>query len=466
MSQTLTTGPVAGQLRRQAVPMSVGLLAIFSFEAVDLFFISRLGIEALAAASFALPVIWLLAALGIGFETGASSCVSRAVGRGDEKLARRLTTDAVVLGIVAASAISFVGLQTMRPLFTALGATGGVLQLVEEYMGVWYFVEPVATALWVSMASIRARGNTLFEGKVITVAAITNAILDPILIFGWFGIPAMGIRGAAVASLIANSVMLALSWALLIGRMRVMASPFAPLRELARSMRSILAIGIPAAVTDAIVPISHAVAVAIAAGFGVNAVAGLGIGMRIEAIALIPFLALSMVSSPFFGQNLGAARLDRLAEARRVGMKFCLGFGLLLAIVLSLAAYPLSALFSDSDAVREVTVHFIWIVSISYGAYGLAMVGVDSLNGLGQPIPAAILSMLAIAAFLPLAVAGRELLGLHGLFVAISVTNIGIGWAAFFWLGKRLERLTPSGAAAGRLEMEDPEAVTQGEHPE
>jgi len=452
MSQSLTTGPVAGNLRQQSLPMAMGLLAIFSFEAVDLFFISRLGVEALAAASFTLPVIWLLSAIGIGFETGASSCISRAVGRGDARQARRLTTDAVVLGFIAASGISLLGLFTIRPLFIALGAGDEILPLIEQFMGVWYFVEPVATALWVSLASIRARGNTLFEGRVITVAALTNAVLDPILIFGLWGSPAFGIRGAAIASLIANLLMLTFSLLHLARRMGVLASPFVPIADLARSARRILSIGIPAAIADSIAPISHAIAVAMASAFGISAVAGIGIAMRIEAIALIPFFSLAMVSSPFFGQNLGAGLHARLAEARRVSVRFCLGFGFLLAIALALAAHPLAALFTDSAAVRQVTVEFIWIVSASYGAYGLAMVVMDSFNGLGAPIPATLLSIVAILVFLPLAMVGRSLWGINGLFGAIAVANMTVGWLAFTWLGHRLRRLS----AEGSLRVEPP----------
>ena len=444
MTQTLTTGPVARRLREQSAPMAMGLLAIFSFEAVDLLFISRLGVEALAAASFVLPVIWLMAAIGIGIETGASSCVSRAVGQRDGRLARRLTTDSVVLGSVAASIVCVIGLATIRPLFTTLGASAETLPLIEQYMGVWYFVEPVATALWTSLATIRARGNTLFEGKVITVAALLNAMLDPILIFGWLGFPALGIRGAAIASLIAYLVMLAFTVIYLIRHLEVMASPFAPLRELLDSARQILTIGAPATITHSIAPISHAIAVAMAATYGVNAVAGFGIGMRIEAIALIPFLALAVVSSPFFGQNFGAGLYDRLSEARGVSLWFCLGFGLLLTVGLDLAADPLASLFTDSAAVRQVTVEFIWIVSATYGAYGLAMVAIDSFNGLGAPIPATTLSILAILIFLPLAVLGRELFGLNGLFGAIAVANVLTGWAAYYWLGRRLRSLSGS----------------------
>jgi Na+-driven multidrug efflux pump len=252
----------------------------------------------------------------------------------------------------------------------------------------------------------------------------------------------MGIRGAAIASLIANLLMLAFTLVYLTGRLKVVASPIAPIGELLDSWRRILEIGIPATITDSVAPISHAIAVAMAAAFGVSAVAGFGIAMRIEGIALIPFFALAAVSSPFFGQNLGAGLYGRLEEARRVGLRFCLGFGVLLAIGLILGAHPLASLFTDSTAVRQVTVEYMWIVSVSYGAYGLAMVAMDSFNGLGAPVPATTLSILAILIFLPLAVLGRGLLGLNGLFGAIAAANAIVGFAAYYWLGRRLQSLS------------------------
>jgi Na+-driven multidrug efflux pump len=149
--------------------MALSLVAIFSFEAIDLFFISRLGDTALAAVSFTFPVIWLIYAIGIGFEAAAASCVSRAVGRGDHEQARRLTTDTVVLASIVALGLCFIGLSTITPVFTLLGATADLLPLISEYMTTWYWVAPVDVALWASLASIRARGNTLLESKFIIV---------------------------------------------------------------------------------------------------------------------------------------------------------------------------------------------------------------------------------------------------------------------------------------------------------
>ena len=287
--QDLTRGPVGGHLRRQATPFALGLVAIFSFEAADLFFISRLGDEPLAAVSFTMPVIWLIYGIGIGFEAGAASCVSRAVGRKDLEKARRLTTDTVVLAVFAALLLTIAGLALIDPVFSLLGATRELMPLIHQYMETWYWVAPLDLALWVSLASLRARGNTLLESKVITAAALLNLVLDPIFIFGLMGFPPLGVQGAALATVVATAVTLVFTLLYLHYRLNVYASVFAPMQTIFASWKHVLHIGIPAMITNAIIPVSSGIVVALVASFGVDAVAGFGVAMRLEPIFLIPF---------------------------------------------------------------------------------------------------------------------------------------------------------------------------------
>jgi len=428
-------------LRRQGIPFALGLVAIFSFEVADLFFISRLGNAPLAAVSFTMPVIWLIYGIGIGFEAGAASCVSRAVGRGDQAAARRLTTDTMVLGVLVALFLCGLGLASIGPVFSLLGATPELMPLVEDYMSVWYWVAPLDIALWTSLASIRARGNTLLESKVIAAAALLNLVLDPVLIFGLFGFPRMGVQGAALATLISTGTILLFALAYLHFRLNVYASPLAPLKTIMKSWRHMLHIGVPAMMTNAIIPISSGIVVAMVAAYGVDAVAGFGIAMRIEPIFLIPFYALSAVSSPFFGQNFGSDQVDRLLEAKRVITRFCLGFGLALGILLMLIAKPLTGLFSQSPAIQTVAVNYLWIVALSYGAYGLVMSVNASFNGMGKPVPGVVISSCrVIVVFLPLALTGRYFFDLPGLFAATTLSNLLMGAAGFAWLSAQINQ--------------------------
>lgn len=439
MATDLTTGPVAALLRRQATPFAVGLIALISFDAVDLFFVSRLGDEPLAAISFTFPVVWLLSSIIIGFEAGAASCISRAVGMNDQAMARRQTTDTAMLATIVSVTLCMIGFANIYPLFRALGATEDLLPLIDDYMSIWFFAEPAAAAMWTCLAAMRARGNTLLEGKIITTAALLNAILDPIFIFGWFGFPRMEMAGAALATLVANVVMLAGTLGWLHFKLHVFATPFTKFANILDSWRRMLHVGLPAIGTNAIVPIVNGIIVAMIASFGVDAVAGFGIAMRVEPIFLIAFYSLSAVTSPFMGQNFGAHRFDRVAEARVVIGRFCLFFGLALAVVLAVVAVPIASIFSKTDAIRAVAVEYLWITAISYGAYGLVMATCAAFNGIGNPGPGLVISgTRVLILFLPLAYAGKVLIGLEGIFAAAAVSNIAVAIMGYAWLGRRI----------------------------
>jgi putative MATE family efflux protein len=435
----LTVGPVGAHLRRQALPFSVGLVAIFSFEAIDLYFIAQLGGAELAAVSFALPVIWLVYGIGIGLEAGVASCVSRAVGAREEQRARRLATDSAVLGVLVATALLLIGTPLIEPTFRLLGATDELLPIIREYMEVWYFVAPLDMALWCTLASIRARGNSLLESKIIIAAALLNLALDPIFIFGLFGFPRLEVAGAALATVVSTGIMLAFTLWHLGRRLGVLASPLARLATIVGSWRHMLQIGIPAMATNAIVPLSSAIVVSLIAAYGVGAVAGYGIAMRIEPMALVPFYALSAVSSPFFGQNIGGGHFERLREARRIITRFCLAFGFLLAAAASLAAPFITSWYTEDPAIAEITTGYIWLVAWSWGAYGLVMSVNASFNGSGRPLPAVVLSTArVIVVLLPLILIGRWLLGIWGIFAAILVSNGLLGGVAWWWLGRHI----------------------------
>ena len=349
-------------------------------------------------------------------------------------------TDTTVLATLAALMLCLIGLVTIEPVFKMLGAPAELMPQIAAYMNVWYWVAPLDSALWTCLASIRARGNALLESKIIIASALLNLVLDPLFIFGLFGFPRLEIMGAAVATLISVSVMLVYTLWHLNRRLQVFASVIAPLRDILDSWKHMLEIGLPAMVTNAIIPVSSAIVIVMVAGYGVDAVAGFGIAMRLEPMALIPFYALSAVSSPFFGQNYGAQQFDRLLEARKIIMRFSLVFGLTLAIIMSVFAQQMAALFTDSVIIQSVAINYIWIVSWSWGAYGIVMSVNAAFNGSGRPLPSVMISSTrVIFVFLPLAFAGRWLFGLEGLFAASTIANLVVGLMAAFWLKKHID---------------------------
>ncbi len=444
LQATLIEGKVSSQLKNLALPLVWGLMATMSLNAFETFFIAQLGREHLAAFSFTFPVIMVLTSLGIGMGAGTSSAVARAIGEGDAYKARRLATDAMSLTLIITSTVCLLGWLTLEPLFLALGAPADLIPLIRSYMSIWYFSAPCLLVPMVCLSALRAMGMSQIQGYLMSGAALFNVALDPLLIFGLWGFPALGLQGAAVATLITRVLMLLIALYILHYRVHMLVSPFIPWRRLKSSWAAIIEVGVPAMVANVIIPFASAIVVAMVASYGTDAVAGLGIAMRIEPLALIVFYALSGVVGPFFGQNIGAGKYDRLNEALRVLTLFCLSFGLGLALVLGVFGRHIASLFGDHAEVISITVLYLTIVPISYGAYGLVMSVNAAFNGLGRPWPAMLLSAgRVLYVYLPLAWVGQYVWGMTGLFIATALANVVLGVWAWCWLKRHISLRVP-----------------------
>lgn len=439
---TLIEGRVSDQLRTLAMPLILGLMATMSLNAIETVFIAHLGADPLAAFSFTFPVIMVLTSLSIGLGAGTSSAISRAIGEGDSHRARRLATDAMTLTLIISVCFCLLGWMTIKPLFRLLGATDILIPQISAYMAIWYISAPFLMVPMVCLSSLRAMGMSRVQGYLMSGAALFNLMLDPILIFGYFGVPAMGLKGAAVAALITRIFMITIAIYILHFRVHMLVNPFHRWVDLKKSWATIIEVGAPAMVANVIIPFASAIVVAMVATHGVDAVAGLGIAMRIEPLALIVFYALSGVVGPFFGQNLGAGKIDRLNEALNVLTRFCIVFGIFLAIILAIFGSKIVGLFGDHQSAIQTAIAYLLIVPVSYGAYGLVMSVNGAFNGLGRPWPAMMISAGRVFyVYLPLAWLGQYFGGLYGLFVATSLANLLLGCWAWYWLKKTIHTL-------------------------
>lgn len=437
----LIEGPVSQHLKVMAIPMIWGLMATMSLNVIDTFFIAQVGSASLAAFSFTFPMIMTLTSLGIGMGAGTSSAVARALGEGDAVTAQRLATDAISLTLLISVSVCLIGWLILEPLFLALGATPDLIPLISAYMSIWFFSAPCLLVPMVSLAALRAMGMSNIQGYLMSGTAILNIALDPVFIFGLLGFPAMGLEGAAWASLLTRVLMLLIALYILRYRVKMLVNPFIQWRTLRASWGVIVQVGIPAMVANVIVPLASAVVVMMVAKYGTDAVAGLGIAMRIEPLALIVFYALSGVVGPFFGQNLGAGRHERLHEALRVLTIFCFVCGAIVALVLWPFGGAIVGIFGDHEGVVDVAVRYLVIVPFSYGAYGVVMSVNAAFNGLGRPWPAMVLSAgRVLFVFLPLAFLGQWLWQMKGIFIATATANILIGCWAWFWLQRHINQ--------------------------
>jgi putative MATE family efflux protein len=445
----LTEGSVGRHIVVMTVPVLFGITTMMAQGLIDTWFIGQVGDRELAAYGFGFPILMIVTSVAIGLGAGTSSVVARAIGTNDHRRARRLATDSLFLSFAITAVISVVGILTIGPLFRVLGAPEDMLPLIRGFMTILYSGVPFIVVGMVGMSSMRATGDTRLPSMLMVMASILNVILDPILIFGLGPVPRMGLNGAAMAALLARGIIFVGTLYLMRYRLNMLSYNKPDPAELRKSWRDILHVGIPAAGTNAIVPIGTAIITAMIARFGPEAVAGFGVATRIEAMMLVAYFALSAIIGPFVGQNFAARKEQRILHALYLCTVFCLGSGLLIAAILAALAGFLPTLFSENDKVISVTTMFLWIIPASYGTYGMIMVMNASFNGLGKPMPGVLVSVFRIVVlYIPLAVIGVHFYGIPGIFAAYAVANVVSGIVAYQWARKTVRTLFPANADA------------------
>jgi putative MATE family efflux protein len=230
--------------------MILGLAGIVTFNLVDTFFVGQLGAMELAALSFTFPVVMVIGSLALGLGSGASAVISRAIGEKDIDRVRRLTTDSLILSLILVGTCILVGFLTIDPLFKTLGATPELLPLIKQYMVIWYPGMVFLVVPMVGNNAIRATGDTKTPGLIMLLAAVVNAIMDPLLIFGLGPFPRLELQGAAIATVVARAITLAVALWVLGRRDRMLTTKVDSLRAVYASWKSILYIGMPLPPTD------------------------------------------------------------------------------------------------------------------------------------------------------------------------------------------------------------------------
>ncbi|HRJ67711.1 MAG TPA: MATE family efflux transporter, partial [Alphaproteobacteria bacterium] len=316
--KTLLEGDVQPHLRRLAFPLALGMLALNSFSLIDTWFISQLGTRYLAALGFCIPIVMLYMGVIFGLNVGTSAALARVYGEGDIEKFRRMATDALTLGAVVITAAAVAGFALIIPIFRLLGAGDALMPLIWKYMAIWYCGLPFLGMMMIGNACVRATGDTRFPSAMMISMSVMNAIIDPFFIFGWGPFPQMGLAGAAVTMVTSAYVMAVISMWFLIFRKQILVGPIWH-KDITASWKRIMHVALPSMISNQISPISAAIITGMAAGFGKEAVAALGVATRIESISTLVFYSIGAGLSIFAGQNFGAGNYGRIYEAVRAG---------------------------------------------------------------------------------------------------------------------------------------------------
>ncbi|WP_208999298.1 MATE family efflux transporter [Roseibium sediminis] len=376
---------LTGNLMRHVAVMSstasIGILAVFAVDFVDVMFIAMLGKAELAAAvGYAGTLLFFTNSINIGLSIAAGSLVARAIGAYEAERARRLATSVAMLAALVSLLVPMVVVPNLPSILSLLGAEGATLDFATRYCTIILPTMICMGLAMTSMAVLRAYGAAKASMLTTLGGGVVNAILDPILIFGLD----LGLDGAAYASVVARAFMMAGGIWLVVSRCNGYARP--SLSAVSQDLRPMLAIAGPAVLTNLATPVGNAIVTREMAKYGTDAVAAMAVIGRLTPLAFAVVLALSGAIGPIIGQNFGAGRLDRVRRAFLDGLLFVGLYVLFVSVLLFLLRDLIAGMFNATGEMAALLFLFCGPLALLQFFNGALFVCNASFNNLGKPI--------------------------------------------------------------------------------
>lgn len=442
-NRDLTQGDIKKHLVRLTGPMIFGILGVTIFNLVDTYFVGLLGTNELAALSFTFPIILTFSSLTLGISTGVTAVVSRAAGRSNPDELKALVFDSMLMALLCVILFIGTGFLVLKPVLILMQAGDEIIPIVMQYMRIWMPGMVFVVFPMVGNGIIRALGDTKTPGIVMIIAGVANAVLDPLFIFGIGPFPELGVAGAAIATVIGRFITFCVMIYVLMKREKVLVLLKRKLRQMAGHWKEILIVAMPDGLSKIILPVGSGLITGMIAVYGVAAVAGFGIAVKIEGFIILIANSIASILIPFAGQNIGAGKFDRVKEIFSYSSRFILILQGSLFLVLLFTAPILAGLFSKDAEVIKVTSMYIRIVSVAYGAKGIILLSSSLLNVMRRPLFAAAVNVAQMfVVFIPLAYVGNLWFGINGIFAALTISLIIAGITAWFLAKGRLEKIS------------------------
>jgi putative MATE family efflux protein len=443
-SADLTSGSIRAHMWRMAVPAGIGLFFNTMFNVIDSFWAGAVSTQALAALSLSFPVFFSIIALTQGVSTAASALISYHIGRKEEEEAHRMAGQILGYAFFTSLVLMAFGLLCAEPIFLFLGAEGEYLDYALQYIIPIFWCAGVFVCSATLNGLLLSRGNVKAMRDTLVWGFLLNCFLDPWLLYGGWGMPAFGIRGIAYATITVSAVGIPyLAWT----AKRLDVLPHCSRCSLVPSLRHqlrILSHAVPAAVNMMTVAIGMFVTTYFIQGFGYEAVAAFGVGLRVEQIALLPSIGVYLSILALVGQNYGAQKMDRIEESLKIGMRISLSIMTLGAIAEYFFPEILLRIFTNDKAVIAYGSTYLRVAALISWSYVIASNCIATLQGMHQPYFAIGVSL--FRQFLARMVAFWAVLaytswGINGIWWSIFVIN-WVAAAYTVWYTRRsLEKL-------------------------
>ena len=434
---TFTEGSVLRHVIKLSASLSFGYSSWVVASLVEAIYLGMLGTRQLAAVAFTMPVTMLVMSIGYGLGIGASSVIARRMGAGDRKAVVRLCTHTILLGWAIVGLVGLLGILYAQRIFEMLGATPEILVFIDQYMDIWFLGIPFFAPSVMNAGLLRATGHAVVPGLLIALGPLIQMVFSPFLIFGWLGLPALGIEGAALAYVLGRIITMAIGFYVIIVRERLMSPSLSGILE---SWRAILHVGLPSMATSTVSPFATAMITRLLADHGPAVVAGFSVGARADSFVMMILMATGSAIGPFIGMNWAAGQYDRVRLALKMVNRLCIAWGAFCCVLMFVFGNGIVTLINQDPIVVATAVLYLQIVPVSIAFMGLQHVASSAFNALGRPMPSMTLSMARMVVFyLPLAMLGDWLWGYAGILFATTFTSVFVGVWAWWWLRSVIE---------------------------
>lgn len=441
----LLDGPIFPNLTKLAVPIMATSLVQMAYNMIDMIWIGRIGSSAVAAVGAAGMYMWLANGISTLTKMGGQIKVGQSLGAGDKKEAGEYATSAIQLTLLYGFVVSFLILLLADPFIRFLGLNGtqtiadGIIYLRIVSIGIFFtFINQVLTGIFTAM------GNTNISFVATAVGLVINIVMDPLLIFGVGPIPAMGVPGAAIATVLAQAVVTAMfviackKDIVLFERIHILSKPNK------KDMRQINKIGLPISLQSMMFTGISMIISRIVAGFGDQAVAVQKVGSQIESISWMTAEGFSAAVNSFVAQNYGAGNYARVKKGYNISMLVVIAWGIFCTTVLVFFPEPIFQIFIPEAEVLPMGVDYLRILGLSQLFMCMEIATQGAFGGLGKTIPPSVVSITLSIIRIPMAVMlSMTALELSGIWWSISITSILkgvllVGWFVIFL--KKFER--------------------------
>lgn len=385
--------PVNKLLMNMSLPMMISMLVQALYNVVDSIFVSRIDENALTAVSMAFPIQSLMIALGAGTGVGVNALLSRSLGEKDYDRVNKAAGNGIFLAGINYLVFLLVGILVTTPFYLSQTKDAQILSYGQQYLTIICCCSFGMYGQFIFERLLQSTGRTFYTMITQSIGAIINIILDPIFIFGYFGVPKMGVAGAAIATVIGQIVAGTIALVINIKKNDEIQLRLKGFRPDGKTIARIYEVGIPSIIMQAIGSVMTYGMNRILIAFSSTAVAVFGVYFKLQSFIFMPVFGLNNGMVPIIAYNYGAGKKDRLIKTLKLSIIYAVGLMLLGVIIFQLFPAPLFALFDASETMLAIGIPALRIISLSFIFAGFCIVCGSLFQALGNGVYSMVVSI-------------------------------------------------------------------------